>query len=107
MSADPAGNTGAPPPAVSAREVLAALAQVKRRGHWPLLQELERREPELTHHLLEELSLVHKTLLDSAAPPKIVRRLQRQIQGLILICVLSLRPSAAGDGVAAEPQTDA
>lgn len=78
-------------PPVTARAVLAALAEVKRRGHWPLLQTLEREEPELAGHVLEELSLVHKTLLESGAPPKVVRRLQRQVQSLVLVCALSLR----------------
>ena len=96
-----------PPRSVTAHEVLAALSQVKRRGVWPLLQDLEHGEPELTHHLLEELSLVHKTLLDSAAPPKVVRRLQHQVQSLILVCVVALRPTAAGDGAGRPAPDDA
>ena len=92
---------------VTAHEVLAALSQLKRRGVWPLLQDMEHNEPELAYHLLEELSLVHKTLLDSAAPPKVVRRLQHQVQSLILVCVVALRPSAAGDGAGRPAQDDA
>ena len=76
---------------VSAGVVLAALAEIKRRGQWPLLQKLEHEEPELTGHVLEELSLVHKTLIDSGASPKIVRRLQRQVQSLALVCIVALR----------------
>ena len=93
-------------PPVTARAVLAALAEVNRRGQWPLLQTLEREEPELSGHVLEELSLVHKTLLESGAPPKVVRRLQRQVQSLVLVCVLSLRAHQPDPEPPADPDRD-
>jgi hypothetical protein len=77
---------------VTASAVLAALSEVRRRGHWPLLQELEAIEPELTGFLLEEISAIHGTLLKTGARPKAVRRLQRQVQSLVLVSILSLRP---------------
>lgn len=86
-------NEPSPAPRVNARAVLAALAEIRRCGHWPLFQQLERDEPDLTEHVLEEVSHVHQTLLKSGAPPKIVRRLQRQIQSLVLATVLSVRAS--------------
>ena len=86
------------PPAVSARAVLAALAEVKRQGHWPLFQRLERDEPDLAEHILEELSLIHQTLLASGARPKVVGRLQRQAQCLVLVAWLCLRPPDPADG---------
>lgn len=79
------------PPPVSPRAILAALAEVQRRGHWPLFQQLECDEPDLAEHVLEQVSQVHQTLLDSGAPAKVVRRLQRQVQSLVLVTVLSVR----------------
>ena len=78
-------------------EPLAALAEVRRRGHWPLFQQLERDEPDLAGHVLEEVSLVHQTLLASGARPKVVRRLQRQAQSLVLVAWLCLRPPDPAD----------
>jgi hypothetical protein len=80
------------PAPVTASAVLAALSEVRRRGHWPLLQELEAIEPELTGFILEEISSIHGTLLKTGARAKAVRRLQRHVQSLVLITVLSLRP---------------
>jgi hypothetical protein len=59
-----------PKPTITARAILAALAEIKRRGRWPLFQQLESQEPELTEHVLEELSLVHQTLMASGASRK-------------------------------------
>lgn len=91
-----------PTPRVTARQVLSALSEIRRRGHWPLLQELESVEPELAEFLLEEVSAIHHTLLRSGAKPKIVRRLQRQVQALTLVCVLVFRPRS-DDGTTLEP----
>lgn len=88
MPADPNSR----PPSVSAKLVLRALATIKRRGHWPLFQRMEHAEPELAEHVLEELSLVHQTLLASGARPRVVRRLQRQVQSTVLVAWLCLRP---------------
>jgi hypothetical protein len=82
-----------PKPTITARAILAALAEIKRRGRWPLFQQLESQEPELTEHVLEELSLVHQTLMASGASPKVTRRLQRQVQCLVLVTVLAVRNS--------------
>jgi hypothetical protein len=83
-----------PKPTITARAILAALAEIKRRGRWPLFQQLEAQEPELTEHVLEELSLVHQTLMASGASPRVTRRLQRQVQCLVLVTVLAVRNSA-------------
>jgi hypothetical protein len=84
------------PAPVTASAVLAALSEVRRRGHWPLLQELEAIEPELTGFVLEEISAIHATLLKTGARAKAVRRLQRHVQSLVLISILSLRPIERG-----------
>jgi len=81
-----------PPPSVSARDVLRALSDVRRKGAWALLQDLETAEPDLAEFVMEEISAMHHTLLDSGARPRIVRRLQRQVQSLVLVCVGVLTP---------------
>jgi hypothetical protein len=91
---DPPARQTAP---VTASAVLAALSEVRRRGHWPLLQELETIEPELTGFVLEEISAIHGTLLKTGARHKAVRRLQRQVQSLALIVILSVRPIQRDD----------
>lgn len=93
MPADP---NGLPPP-VSAKAVLNALSAVRRRGHWPLFQRMEHAEPELAEHVMEELSLVHQSLMASGARPKVARRLQRQVQSVVLVAWLCLRPPPGDD----------
>jgi hypothetical protein len=88
MSKKPLGK-----PTITARDILAALAEIKRRGRWPLFQQLEHQEPDLTEHLLEELTSVHRTLVASGAPAKVTRRLQRQMQRLVLVVVIAIRNS--------------
>ncbi len=99
MPPDPDGR----PRPVSAKAVLTALAEIKRRGHWPLFQRLEHAEPELAEHVLEELSLVHQSLLASGGRPKVVRRLQRQVQSVVLVAWLCLRPDPDDDDGDLEP----
>ena len=90
----PAGDSpqpSPPRPAVTARDVLKALSEVRRRGPWPLLQDLETAEPDLAEFVMEEISAIHHTLLESGARPRVVRRLQRQTQSLVRVCVMVLR----------------
>jgi hypothetical protein len=89
MSTDPT-----PKPSITAKAILSALADIKRRGRWPLFQQLEHHEPDLAEHVLEELSLVHQTLIATGASPKITRRLQCQVQRLVLVVVLAMKSSA-------------
>ena len=97
MDADPPSPT--PTPSITARDVLHALSEVRRRGPWPLFQQLEQIEPELAEFVLEEISAIHHTLLKTGARPGVVRRLQRQVQSLILVSLLAIRPSVLnGDG---------
>lgn len=84
-------------PVVSARDVLNALSEIRRRGQWPLFQELESIEPDLAEFVLEEITSIHHTLLKTGARPKAVRRFQRQVQSLVLVCVLSHRPRPEGE----------
>jgi hypothetical protein len=84
-------NRPCPPQRVTARDVLKALSEVRRRKHWPLFQELEAAEPDLTEFILEEISAIHHTLLQAGVRPRTVRRLQQQVQTLVLVCVLAPR----------------
>jgi hypothetical protein len=102
MPANPNGR----PPRVSAKAVLAALASIKRHRHWPLFQRMEHAEPELAEHVLEELSLIHQSLLASGARPKVVRRLQRQVQSIVLVAWLCLRPDPLDDQDLDTPHTN-
>lgn len=86
-----------PSPSVSAADVLRALSEIRRRKQWPLFQELESAEPELAEFVLEEITSVHHTLLETGAPPRVVRRLQRQVQALVLVCTLTLRLNPRSD----------
>jgi hypothetical protein len=52
---------------VSARDVLAALAEVRRLGPRRAWSDMEAAEPDLAEFALEELSAVHQRLLATAA----------------------------------------
>lgn len=102
------------------RAVLRAIAEVRRAGTRRVLEHLEQVEPDLASHLMEELSLVHRELARTAATAAEVRRVQRRVQSLLLVCITALRtahhelwrertvgrplaeldppPAAAGDG---------
>ena len=76
---------------VSAQDVLAALMRLRRQGSGPVMEHLEKVEPDLAGYLMEELSLVHRDLLALGGPPKRTQRLQRRVEGLALACVTALR----------------
>ena len=67
---------------VGARDVLAALMQVRRLGSGPELRELEQQEPDLTEFLLEETTAIHQQLLALGGNPKRSRRVWHRIQTL-------------------------
>ena len=50
---------------VQARDVLAAVRQLRRQGRARTMQQLEAIEPDLIEHVLEELSRLHQRLLRS------------------------------------------
>jgi len=76
---------------VDAKAILEAIAELKRRGNNSIMQELELLERELAGHVMEELSLIYKRLLQTGARTKLVRQLHRQIESLALVSILSLR----------------
>lgn len=86
---------------VTARDVLRAVADVRRRGTWAALEDLEHRERDLAEFVLEELTALHHDLLASGANPRKARRLARRTQALAAVIILSLRDAHArlwGDG---------
>ena len=80
-----------PVPPVTARDVLNALSVIRRRKHWPLLQELEKEQPDLAEFVLETISAINHTLHQTGVRPRTVRRMQRQVQSLVLVCLLAPR----------------
>lgn len=76
---------------VSAREVLHAIAEVRRVGTDRVLREWEQREPDLTEHLLEGLSELHRRVAAIAPHPKAERRLIRHAETLVLVLLTALR----------------
>lgn len=80
---------------VTARDVLQSLAEFKRLGGARLLQDLEAREPDLCEFVLEELSAIHRRLLETGATARQVRRLTRQTEAIALVIIASLRRAHA------------
>ena len=76
---------------VDAKSILEAISELKRRGINPVMEELEATEKELASFVIEELSLIHHTLMQSGARAKLVRRLYRQAQSAVLVSILALR----------------
>jgi len=75
---------------VDAKIILEAMAELKRRGTWTVLQELERAEPELAGFVFEEVSLLHTRLFKTGATPRQIKILQRQVQRMLAVAITSL-----------------
>ena len=76
---------------VSAKLILESVLELQRRGRSRTLEDLEKIEPDLAEFLIENLSLVHQKLLAIGARPKETLRLQRRIEGIVVVAVMSLR----------------
>jgi hypothetical protein len=76
---------------VSARDVLAALSEVRRTSSRRAWSALEAAEPDLAEFALEELTAIHHRLLATGATPRQVRRLTRRVQRLALVLATALR----------------
>ena len=76
---------------VQAADVLAAVRQLRHRPREKVLEELERLEPDLIEHILEELSAVHQQLLQSGVTDRRVRGIYRRVETLTLLGLLALR----------------
>jgi len=76
---------------VSAQAILRAESELRRVGHKQVMDQLEQAEPDLSSHLWEELSEIHRRLLALGGPPKQSQRCYRRIQRLMLVSILALR----------------
>ena len=76
---------------VSARAILRAESELRRVGHRQTMTQLEQTEPDLSSHLWEELSDIHRRMLALGGPPKDSQRCYRRIQRLMLVTILALR----------------
>ena len=76
---------------VSARAILRAETELRRVGHRQAMTQLEQVEPDLSSHLWEELSEIHRRLLALGGPPKQSQRCYRRVQRLMLVSILALR----------------
>jgi hypothetical protein len=76
---------------VDAKAILEAIAELKRRGRNTVMQELESLESELASFVMEELSLIHKTLSGTGAKSKLIRRLIVQVESITLVTIVALR----------------
>ena len=84
---------------VSARTILRAEEQLRRVGHCRTMDLLEQDETDLSSHLLEELSQIHRHILALGGPAKPSQRCYRRVQHIALITVLALRPPLSSSEV--------
>jgi hypothetical protein len=76
---------------VDAKLVLQSLMELQRQGPDSVLRHLESTEPDLAEYVLEQLTEVHRRLLDLGGDPRKARRLHRRIQALVLVPLMALR----------------
>lgn len=76
---------------VSARAILRAENELRRVGHRQAMTQLEQLEPDLSSHLWENLSDIHRKILTLGGPPKASQRCYRQVQHLMLVTILAIR----------------
>jgi hypothetical protein len=75
----------------SARDVLRAVSEPRRRGSRAVPAELERQEPDPAEFAPEELSGVHQLIPESGLTPKREHRLCGRTEAMALVPVLALR----------------
>jgi hypothetical protein len=76
---------------VTAKDVLAAVMELRRRGGEVVLRQFEQEEPDLTEFVLEELSAVHQQIAKTGATAKQLRRITRRVEAMVVTAVLALR----------------
>jgi hypothetical protein len=100
---------------VDAKLVLKSLMELQRQGPDAVLRHLEWTGPDLAESVLEQLTKVHRQLLDLAGDPRRARRLHHRIQSLVLVRLMALRkghyslwhPSQGGASPGRNPSSDA
>jgi hypothetical protein len=78
-------------PSIPARQVLAAMLELKRRGPDAVIRDLEKLEPDLAEYFLESTSTFHHGLLKLGLRAKQSHPLYRQAEAITLVCILALR----------------
>ena len=76
---------------VSAKDVLAAVMEVRRRDSAEVLGELEALEPDLAEYAMEELTGVFHGLGKAGLPAREQRRVARRVNDLAAVLVVALR----------------
>jgi hypothetical protein len=72
-------------------DVLEAIRVIRRVGRQRVMIDIEKREPDLAEHLLEELTAIHRRLAQTGASARQLRRLYRRVESLGLVMILSLQ----------------
>ncbi len=76
---------------VSARAVLDAVMELRRKGVTRVIEHLEQIEPDLTNYLLEDLTRIHQHLMALGASSRHTQRVYREVQSLALVSITALR----------------
>jgi hypothetical protein len=76
---------------VTSRIILQSLLELKRQGSTQALEHLEQVEPDLACYVMESLTDLHHILLAFGASAKRSKRLYRQVELLVLVCITALR----------------
>ncbi len=76
---------------VQTRDVLEAIRVIRRVGRQRVAIDIEKREPDLAEHLLEELTAIHRRLAQTGASARQLRRLYRRVESLALVLILALQ----------------
>jgi hypothetical protein len=77
---------------VTSRIILKSLLELQRQGTTtPPLEHLEQVEPDLACYVMETLSDLHHQLLALGAAAKRTRRIYRQVELFVLVCITALR----------------
>jgi hypothetical protein len=80
---------------VTPKDLLQAMAELKRLGARRVMEELEEREPDLAEVTLEEVTAIHHELLALGAAPKRAGRVYRRVEALVLVAALAMRQAYA------------
>ncbi len=93
-------------PPIVARSILRAVQQIRRQGVWRAMNALEREHPDLAEHLLEELTLIQRRVLDLGGPAKPSRAVNEQIETLTIVMLQTVLGAAPSPSiVTASPRT--
>jgi hypothetical protein len=76
---------------VTPEHVLKALMELDRRGSTKILSELEKLEPDLVEHLLEDLTRLFHRLTDHGLSGADARKIYHRAEKTVLVCIMALR----------------